>query len=299
MEYVTSLGDKIKEKRLEQGLTQSELAVGICTQASISNLESNTTIPSLTILLAIGNRLNMELNELSDYAIEQVNPVVSIFKKVQLLRSQFKLREAYNLIVENISIEELKTNYEKKQYYYYLGITSLLGKENVSDAHYNFNLALIIETEANSKFLDILTTNGIGLAYFLGNEEDKALTYFEKSLVELDNFSSEFVLLSENIEITRLYYGTAKFYSKIKEYKKAVDLCTLGINLQQKQNINYELEQLYYEKAFNLAELNELSESEEFYYYATALAKIAGNEVVLEAIKQDIREFKLNTNFIL
>lgn len=293
MDYVMILGDKIKEKRLEQGLTQSELAEGICTQASISNLEHNTTIPSLTILLAIGSRLNMELNELSDYAVEQVNPVVSVFKKVQLLRSQFKLSEAYNVIVEEISLGDLKTSHDRKQYYYYLGITSLLGKENISDAHYNFNLALIIETESSSKFLDILTTNGIGLAYFLGNEEDKALTYFEKSLVDLDNFLSESVLLSENIEITRLYYATAKFYSKIKEYKKAVDLCTLGINLQQNQNVNYELEQLYYEKAFNLAELNRTSESEEFYYYATALAKMAKNKVVLEAIKQDLIEFKL------
>lgn len=33
------LGDLIKAKRLENGLTQAELAAEICTQASISNLE--------------------------------------------------------------------------------------------------------------------------------------------------------------------------------------------------------------------------------------------------------------------
>ncbi|MFS7410593.1 helix-turn-helix domain-containing protein [Carnobacterium maltaromaticum] len=295
MDYVMLLGDKIKEKRLELGMKQAELAEGICTQASISNLEHNTTTPSLVLLLAIGKRLNIDLNELSDYAIEQVDPTASIFNQVQLLRSQFKVKEAYNLIIEKLSIEQLKKNHEKKKYYYYLGITSLLGKESISDAHYNFNLALSIESEPSSLFLDILTTNGIGLAYFLDSEKDKALTYFEKSLVELDNFTSESALLNEeSIEITKMYYATAKFYSAIEEYTKAVDLCTLGINLQQNMHVNYELEQLYYEKAFNLAKLNRKNEAEEFYSYATALAKMIGNQTVIKVIKKNLSEFKLN-----
>ncbi|MFS7414356.1 helix-turn-helix domain-containing protein [Carnobacterium maltaromaticum] len=108
------LGDKIKKNRLENGLTQAELAEGICTQASISNLENNTSTPSLMILLEIGSRLNIELNELSEYAIEQANPIFTVFKKVQDLRSQFKLKEACDLIKKEIDVKELKTNQEKK-----------------------------------------------------------------------------------------------------------------------------------------------------------------------------------------
>lgn len=107
------LGDKIKKIRLEHGLTQAELADGICTQASISNLENNTSTPSLMILLEIGNRLNIELNELSEYAVEQANPIYTIFKQVQDLRSQFKLKEACDLLNKEIDVKELKTNQEK------------------------------------------------------------------------------------------------------------------------------------------------------------------------------------------
>ncbi len=110
---MTTLGDKIKEKRIEQGLKQAELAEGICTQATISNLENNTSIPTLSILLAIGNRLNIEINELSEYALEQSNPAVAIFKKVQNLRSQFKLKEAHDFLKKELNFEELKTNREK------------------------------------------------------------------------------------------------------------------------------------------------------------------------------------------
>lgn len=294
------LGDLIKAKRLENGLTQAELAAGICTQASISNLEKNQRIPPLMTLLAIGNRLNLNFDELSDYAIEQENPTSDVFNRVRTLRKQFKLKEAYDLIIEELPLDKLKTYHKKKQYYYYLGITGLLGYNKISEAHYNFNLALSSESEPNLGFYDILTINGIGLAYYFESEEEKARTYFEKSLVQLDQFMSQMVSLDESIEITKLYYATAKFYSEIKEYSKAVDLCSLGIQVQLDQHVNYELEMLYYEKAFNLAKLNKKSEAEECYYYATALAKMINNTMVVETIKENIIKFRLNsTNDLL
>ncbi|WP_317942802.1 helix-turn-helix transcriptional regulator [Carnobacterium maltaromaticum] len=293
------LGDLIKAKRLENGLTQAELAAGVCTQASISNLEKNQRIPPLMTLLAIGNRLNLNFDELSDYAIEQENPASDVFNRVRTLRKQFKLKEAYDLIIEELPLDKLKTYHKKKQYYYYLGITGLLGYNKVAEAHYNFNLALSSESEPNLDFYDILTINGIGLAYYFESEEEKARTYFEKSLVQLDKFMSQIVSLDESIEITKLYYATAKFYSEIKEYSKAVDLCSLGIQVQLDQHVNYELEMLYYEKAFNLAKLNKKSEAEECYYYATALAKIAKNKITLDAIKRDVAEFELNSSNML
>lgn len=289
------LGDLIKAKRLENGLTQAELAAEICTQASISNLEKNQRIPPLMTLLAIGNRLNLNFDELSDYAIEQENPTSDVFNHVRTLRKQFKLKEAYDLIIEELPLDKLKTYHKKKQYYYYLGITGLLGYNKIAEAHYNFNLALSSESEPNLDFYDILTINGIGLAYYFESEEEKARTYFEKSLAQLDQFMSQMVSLDESIEITKLYYATAKFYSEIKEYSKAVDLCSLGIQVQLDQHVNYELEMLYYEKAFNLAKLNKKSEAEECYYYATALAKMINNTMVVETIKENIIKFQLNS----
>nr|WP_315527139.1 helix-turn-helix transcriptional regulator [Carnobacterium maltaromaticum] len=172
------LGDLIKAKRLENGLTQAELAAGICTQASISNLEKNQRIPPLMTLLAIGNLLNLNFDELSDYAIEQENPTSDVFNRVRTLRKQFKLKEAYDLIIEELPLDKLKTYHKKKQYYYYLGITGLLGYNKIAEAHYNFNLALSSESEPNLDFYDILTINGIGLAYYFESEEEKARTYF-------------------------------------------------------------------------------------------------------------------------
>lgn len=289
-----SLGEKIKKIRLEKGLTQAELAEGICTQASISNLEKNASVPSLLILLEIGNRLNIEFSELSEYAVEQASPAVTVFKKVQNLRSQFKLKEAYSLVQE-LDVNDLKTNHEKKQYYYYLGITSLLGYNKISDATYNFNLGLNLETETHLEFLDILITNGIGLAYFMESEHEKALTYFEKSLILLDGFLEQTDSSIENGEVLKVYFTSAKFYSEIGNYNKALNLCELSIALQKKLNMNYELDRLYYEKAFNLIQLSERKGGKEYYYYAGVLSKISGNEVLSRVIKKDMDKFDLGT----
>lgn len=292
---MTTLGDKIKEKRIEKGLKQAELAEGICTQATISNLENNTSIPTLSILLAIGNRLNIEINELSEYALEQSNPAVAIFKKVQNLRSQFKLKEAHDFLKKELNFEELKTNREKKQYYYYLGITSLLGYDKISDAMYNFNLGLQLEIEPHLEFLDILITNGIGLAYVMSSEDEKALTYFEKSVIDLEDFMKKTDSTIENAELLKVYFTSAKFYSKIGQYNKALNLCELSISFQKKVNMNYELDRLYYEKAFNLYQLGERKGAKEYYYYAGVLSKISGNEILSRVIQKDMDTFDLGT----
>lgn len=293
---MVSLGGKIRENRLNKGLTQAELAEGICTQASISNLENNTSTPTLMILLAIGKRLNMDFSELSEYASEHDNKNTHIFEQVRLLRSQFKDAEARDLLVKNINKDQLKSAFELKNYYYYFGITSLIGYEKYSDAHYNFDLALSVDTGQQLDFLDILATNGIGLTYFMTEEKEKALTYFEKSLIQLDDFMNQSLSLlsfKDNIEIMKLYYTTAKFYSEIGEYKKALNLCDLGIMLQKSYHVNYDLERLYYEKGFNLVKLGDLKKAGEFYGLAAALAKMDENELVLEVIRENMNKFNL------
>lgn len=100
-------------------------------------------------------------------------------------------------------------------------------------------------------------------------------------------------LNQESLEIIKIYYNTTKFHSSVKEYQKAIELCSLGIALQKQQNMNFELDKLYYEKGFNLYKLGRKKEAEEFYYYAAALAKMYNHDLILEVIKKNMKEFDL------
>lgn len=289
-----TLGEVIKEKRLEKGLKQSELADGICTQATISNLENKSGMPNLPILVAIGNRLGIAFSELSDYTLTTTNYTVAIFNQVKQLCATYRHKEAHDVLTKEIDIKLLEKSEERKKYYYYLGLTELIANKNFKDAHYYFNLVLVDKSELNVSLIDVLATNGIGIAYVLESELEKALTYYEKALNQLEKLIENFGEILDSADITTVYFNSAKFYSQIENYGKAVDLCNLGITIQQMNHTNSELDRLFYEKAFNLVKIGEMKEAEKFYFHAASVASLNGNDVVTNAIKMDMKEFKIS-----
>lgn len=287
------LGNKLKERRLSKGLTQKQLADGICTQATISNLENNSSIPTFPVLMSLATKLDIEFKEIYDYVEEQSHKNTKIFNELRILCSEIKYKEAFELLNNKIDYNQLEDSLELRKYYYYKGITSLLAYQNFSDAHYNFHLSLSSDEKRELDFFDVLSTNGIAMTYFLDSETDKARTYFDKALLQLNQLMDYLNLNQESLEIIKIYYNTAKFHSSVKEYQKAIELCSLGIALQKQQNMNFELDKLYYEKGFNLYKLGRKKEAEEYYYYAAALAKMDNHDLILEVIKKNMKEFDL------
>ena len=58
------IGLRVKKSRLSIGLTQKELAKGICAQATISHLEKGNSQPSLALIVAIYKRLGLKVDNL-------------------------------------------------------------------------------------------------------------------------------------------------------------------------------------------------------------------------------------------
>lgn len=59
-----SLGQRIREVRLKKGLTQVELAEGLCTPSMISQIESDRARPSFKVLFAIAEKLDVPTEKL-------------------------------------------------------------------------------------------------------------------------------------------------------------------------------------------------------------------------------------------
>ncbi|MFD2171598.1 helix-turn-helix domain-containing protein [Tumebacillus lipolyticus] len=59
-----SLGKRIREFRLKKGITQIDLARGLCTPSMISQIESDRAKPSHKILVAIAERLSVSIEHL-------------------------------------------------------------------------------------------------------------------------------------------------------------------------------------------------------------------------------------------
>lgn len=108
------IGAIIKSKHLAKKLTQAELALNICTQATISKLENKGTLPTISILLKITDRLDIEFSEIYTYTSGKSASYSAIYSEVQDLCRLLKHREAYDLIKTTIQFDELETIVEKK-----------------------------------------------------------------------------------------------------------------------------------------------------------------------------------------
>ncbi|CAD5901894.1 helix-turn-helix domain-containing protein [Carnobacterium maltaromaticum] len=283
-------GQKVKETRIVKGVTQKGLAEGICTQATISNLENGSSFPGLGTLLAIASRLDIDFSEIYEHTELNGNGYSEVFKQIKVLCGKEQYKKAHKILTTEIKFEHLGTNSEIKHYYYYLGITSLLAKNNFSDAFYNLNLALFIETGKHITSIDVLITTGIGLAYQLNSEESKAKTYFERGLNQLDSLKDQH---QDSVEMITIYYRVAKFYRKIEEYKKALNLINLGIAIQKNEQVFFCLDTLIYEKGSSLAALGKKKEAEQQFFYAAAMAEFNQNIALVKLIKEQVGNYQL------
>lgn len=96
------LGDAIKEARIKKNLTQSDLAEGICTQATISNLEHNTSIPTVETLRSIAAKLMLNFNDLVAYYPARSGNIDILMESKKLLRMPVSIPTIYRAIYHGL-----------------------------------------------------------------------------------------------------------------------------------------------------------------------------------------------------
>ncbi|EIW2095202.1 helix-turn-helix transcriptional regulator, partial [Enterococcus faecalis] len=238
--FVKVAGDKIKQARKLKKITQSELANGICTQATISNIENRNLCDSLDIFSSICLRLDLEVEECM--MISEEKKIENLLNKVEDLSLRLFHLEAYKLLQEVPEGLILSNNELTTKLLYYKGITCLLGKKDKAEALFYLYRGAEIDRKVN--IYNILSLNALGTLYELEKDMRKAQVYYEKSLQELEQFKLEC-----SLERCRIYYNSAKFYSEIKDYQKSVILSEKGIQICRDKHSIYLLDYLLYEKA--------------------------------------------------
>jgi transcriptional regulator with XRE-family HTH domain len=97
-----NVGQKIKQLRLENNLTQEELAeqLGVSFQ-SVSRWENSTTYPDITMLPIIANMFDVTIDYLLDMdSYKKKDEIDKILKQVDILFNEGKTKER-EVILEN------------------------------------------------------------------------------------------------------------------------------------------------------------------------------------------------------
>ncbi|MBM7689277.1 Cro/Cl family transcriptional regulator [Enterococcus ureilyticus] len=271
-------GDIIRSVRKQKKMSQVTLAAGICTQGTVSNIENKNVCDSLEILDAICKRLNLSLESVLDDNDEK--KLTSLLNHVEELCNTFKHKEAYSLLQENsIDVTNFQNKELKVRWFYFMGITNLLGYNNTTDSLYYFYRADELG-DSNSVYA-ILSVNSLGIVYEMVNELDKAQVYYEKSINMLKKMT-----VKMPIEATKIFFNTAKFYSLIEDYNTAFDLACEGMILNRTYQSLYMLDLLAYEAAFNdFMRSSDLTAPD--FNSAKAFATFNDNQSLLSVIAND------------
>ncbi|APU71634.1 transcriptional regulator [Companilactobacillus crustorum] len=280
------LGDKIRHYRKLRGISQSELADGICTQATISLIEKKDKIPSMEILVRICERLGITMNLVIVNDDSQIYSIISDIKK-SFYQDDFdgindKLGKLKNINVNN--------KQEIKLIHFFNGLMEYETSKNYDKAIFDFNRAMNVNI-ANVDMYDILIDIFTAKAYINKKSVDEAKVYYDqaKDLIK----SSLDKIGDENYHDSILIYDNmADLSLKLDDNQKAAEYANEGILIARREQTLFKLDEMYYYLAN--AGTREGQKTDEDYIKAYVISSISENKPVFEKLKAKVKDMQLN-----
>lgn len=234
------LGDKLKQIRKARGMSQAELAKGICTQATISLIEKKEQVPSTKILLEICKRLEITLDSVIVQEDDQLHVLLS---RVQALLFTNEFKKARDLI-QQIYTDQLVKADDYKRYYYFQGQIKLLLENKPDDALFFFNRAFNQYVVSQTDVYGILCIIGISKSYLMKGALERVRIYAEQAVEMLENYDP-LAMADFQVEL-QIYNHLAGILFELKDYEGAIKYAQLAIDEAIDKQSLYLLDALYF-----------------------------------------------------
>lgn len=279
------LGDIIKRRRLELGMTQNELADEICTQALISRIENNDLVPKKDILDRIEERLEFNISELNIVISMNTNQH-KINELISEIRDYLDRRDYHSielLIKYNESLIKSCKDIEDISFFKWMTATYLHQVDGNTEEAINILKEIPLDELDNEMSIEIL--NAIGLIYYQEKEFDDALSYFYSGMQKLN----------KNIDYkvqVKLLFNYALTLEESNQDNEALSVVLSGIDLLLEKDSIYILGDFYYTKGFIFNKLNNYSEALDNFELALALFRIQNNNRFYDYTQLAISDIK-------
>ena len=261
------LGERVRHYRKLKGLSQAELAKGICTQATISLIEKRNKVPSMNILVRLVERLGVTM---ADIVVENRDKTQQILSAVEKLvrHSEFDVaKETLN----KLNVDKLKNSDDKKRFYYFRGMIELFAEKQPDEAIYFFGRVLNPLVTRERDLLAIMATLGLGLAYAEKGAQERARVYIDQALSLLKGMPLKEAKYLD-VELT-IYWHTARIYYELGEYQQVLKHVGAGIEVAVSHDSLFLLDELYALRAQAMEKLGD-QEADSTYAIAKALALV-------------------------
>ncbi|MDN6434698.1 helix-turn-helix transcriptional regulator [Lentilactobacillus parabuchneri] len=210
-------GSLIRKARRGKGMSQVQLAEGICTQATISSIESRNTCTSVDILFKICKRLDLKITDVA----KNSRYGDKVFSYIEDDMRNHLYADA-NKHIGQIDSKKLESRYLKGKYHCYQGFIELYINDDINEAIYNFNLQLTQYSADEFTFYQAWSNLGIGLAYQKLGKLKRAESFIDASAKILSKVKK--AGKHDMIVIVDLYVDIIAAYSELEKYDRALFL---------------------------------------------------------------------------
>lgn len=278
-------GEWIKTKREELGLSQEELADGICSVPTLSRIENGRRAPSAehfqrilerlgyssTIADSFANQLNFQLHELKyqlrqAYINRDVERAKELLRKYESICPPSSLNKQFILLYNTIfNGSELSTEETLERLEQALRITCPKYSEQ--------RLPKLLSYE------EIILVNGIANCFWrLGRPKDAIRLYYHlKQFYDRQMVNAEEVLRTQPMVL----YNLSKVLGLEGRYDECVEICDLGIRICKTSGRALRLAHMLYNKAWALEKRNQgtdLETARQCAVDAYQMARLLGQE---------------------
>ncbi|MDO4902832.1 MAG: helix-turn-helix transcriptional regulator [Limosilactobacillus sp.] len=278
-------GDVLKQIRRKRGLSQTALAEGICTQATISLMEKQDRLPKMDILTAICERLNIQTERIVENDVSAINDIFN--RSIDALTNQ-EFEEATRLISQ-LSVKNLESDFDKQRYYFLLGMVQI-GNGDIGDAIFNFELVLTQFSTSSANIYLALTTAGMALAYLRRNDKERAMRLTNRAVRLINNknlLGSLHQWAFINCQISELYY-------ELGEPLKAIESAERGVELCRERDSMFILDQLYWYLGRAYLVTGKTAEAKQCMEIAKSIAIARHGKVNEQAIEKELKKLSRN-----
>lgn len=270
------------EARKAAGYSQSELAEGICTQATLSRFENNGQVPSLKILTQLCERMGLPIGELFPRVEPEQLPCDKLLDQGEffLITSEYQQLTA---LLDQIDVAALVASDRIRRYYYLRGYSLIFQQAPITDILFTFDQLLKVEPEEPSSLYQLLGNTGIGMAYAHTGEVEKADFYFENVLEQVYDYPIKD--LQETWRVLNILFHCGEFYGQQQEFATSDAILTQVVTICSDNHVTYYLARAAYQLAMNaLAEGKDEERVRELLTDARAFAKVNRNQKLLTKI---------------
>lgn len=266
-----------------KGLSQSELAEGICTQTTLSRFENNGQAPSLKILIKLCNRLNLPIGEIFPKVGFTDSEIVEKMNQVEFNFITSEYDKAQLILDEIIFTEEEKDSDLYLRFLYLKGFLMIFQQAPIMEILFTFDQILLSNGISEGNIFSLLAYTGIGMTFSREKDFEKAEYYFSKVIEKIYHYPTN--KSEDTWRVLNILFHSGVFYAEIKELEASNALLEYAISICSENHLTYYLARA----AFQLT-LNSIEEQQpqkvvlEKLYDARAYAKINQNDVLLKKI---------------